>query len=85
MKNNGDTAKQKEKSMKIQEAIRIAYEKNKWIQRQGDNCKIKPTNNDFECCLIKPSENYPKNKKKPSRYWNPKYIDLVSDDWEVVE
>ena len=70
MKNNGDTAKQKEKSMNIQEAIRIAYEKNKWIQRKGENCKIKPTNNDFECCLIKPSENYPKNKKKPNDYTN---------------
>ena len=71
--------------MNIQNEIRIAYEQNKWIKRKGEHCKIKPTNNDFECCLITPSENYPNTKKEPSRYWNPMYIDLVSNDWQVVD
>ena len=70
--------------MNIQEAVIIAYKLNKWIMREGGTCKIKPTDNESECCLIAPSENYP-DKKRPSKYWNPMYIDLVSNDWVVLD
>lgn len=78
--------------MNIQEATKLAIEKDAFISREGSPfdryLRIKPTNADGGCLLV-PTEQYKQDlllegtNKTHSKWWQPYAEDLMADDWYV--
>ena len=67
--------------MNIAEAAKKALETNGFICRQ-DECKfirIKPTTSP-DCCVV-----YSNGGERSAVRWNPDVLDLIADDWQVID
>lgn len=75
--------------MNIQEAIKLALEQDKYIEREAwmGGFNIKPTNT-INCCV---AHMYPHPRNglskapAPRRGWQPQAEDLVADDWVIID
>jgi hypothetical protein len=75
----------------IQEATKLALEKDLYIVRENDEMgkyvKIKPTNTS-DCCILTPTpywEEKEERKIAQGKRWHPEALDLIADDWIVVD
>lgn len=78
--------------MNIQDATKLAMEKDLYIIRENDYpfnkfARIKPTCSS-DCCIICPTSYWEEEEGKkitPGKRWQPNAEDLIADDWVVTE